>query len=191
VAGNGSRPHGRGSRTRIVRAEGVVILEALGNLGDFIGGIGVVATLIYLAIQIRQNTTAVRTASRQAIVDGMRDHNRLSLEPGADSFLRSVDEFPNVSPDEHRYYTTRMTDLLLFFQGAHALHEAGTLEDETYEPYLDFVAASLATPGGARFWLQIKAIWTPRMVAALDARLERGALRDLRQLRSTGEPPAD
>ena len=32
------------------------MLGALGNVGDFIGGIGVVATLLYLVVQIRQNT---------------------------------------------------------------------------------------------------------------------------------------
>ena len=52
------------------------MVESLGNLGDFIGGIGVIITLIYLATQVRQNTAALRAASRQAIVAGMRDHSR-------------------------------------------------------------------------------------------------------------------
>lgn len=32
------------------------MIETLGNLGDFIGGIAVIGSLIYLAIQIRSNT---------------------------------------------------------------------------------------------------------------------------------------
>ena len=164
-------------------------LEALGDLGDFVGGIGVVATPVYLAVQVRQNTAALRTASRQAIVAGMRDHVRLALEPGGDSFFRSVLAYPDVSPDDSRYYTTRMNDLLLFFQGAHALHEAGTLEDETYEAYLDFVAASISTPGGAHFWQQVRVIFTPRMAAALDARIKRGNLVDLTEFRLGSDGP--
>jgi len=156
--------------------------ETLGNLGDFVGGIGVVATLVYLAIQVRQNTAALRTASRQAIVAGMRDHVRLAFEPGADSFIHAIEAFPDVEPDAYRHFTTRMNDLLLFFQGAHALHEAGTLEDETYKAYLDFVAASCATPGGARFWNGVRDIYTPRMAGALDARIQEGHLRDLTQV---------
>ena len=31
-------------------------LEDLGNLGEFVGAIGVVVSLVYLALQIRQNT---------------------------------------------------------------------------------------------------------------------------------------
>ena len=38
-------------------------LTQLANLGEFIGGVAVLVTLVYLAIQIRQNTRAVQTAS--------------------------------------------------------------------------------------------------------------------------------
>lgn len=147
-------------------------------------------TLVYLAVQVRQNTAALKTSSRQAIVAGMRDHNRLAFEPGGDSFFRGAEAYPDLSEDERRYYAARMNDLLLFFQGAHALHEAGTLEDDTFGPYLDFVAASLSTPGGGRYWEQVRDIWTPRMTAALDARLARGGLPDLLRFRQPSAAPA-
>ena len=37
--------------------------EALEDLGDFVGGIAVIATLVHLAIQIRQKTVAPKTTS--------------------------------------------------------------------------------------------------------------------------------
>lgn len=37
-----------------------MVLEDLGNIGDFLGGIGVVVTLLYLALQIRQNTKQLK-----------------------------------------------------------------------------------------------------------------------------------
>ncbi len=55
------------------------MLEALGNIGDFVGGLGVVITLIYLAVQIRQNTrqmelntSAVKAAAYQAHLETTR-----------------------------------------------------------------------------------------------------------------------
>lgn len=42
------------------------MLENLGNIGDFLGGIGVVITLVYLAVQIRQNTRQLRSGSAAA-----------------------------------------------------------------------------------------------------------------------------
>lgn len=86
-----------------------------------------VATLIDLAIQVRQNTAALKTASRQAVVAGMREHNRLAFQPGADAWDRAAEHFPDVPDGDRRHYAAFMADLLLFFQGAHALHEAGTL----------------------------------------------------------------
>jgi len=38
-------------------------LEALANVGEFVGAIGVIVTIGYLAVHIRQNTKAVRTSS--------------------------------------------------------------------------------------------------------------------------------
>lgn len=39
--------------------------QLLGSLGDFVGAILIAVTLIYLAVQVRQNTRALRTQSRQ------------------------------------------------------------------------------------------------------------------------------
>jgi hypothetical protein len=44
------------------------MLEDLGNLGDFIGGLAVVVTLLYLAVQLRQNTAQLRESSTLAKV---------------------------------------------------------------------------------------------------------------------------
>ena len=47
----------------------------LGALGEFVGSIGVVATLAYLAVQIRQNTRATHSASHHAITDSLNQGN--------------------------------------------------------------------------------------------------------------------
>jgi len=44
------------------------MIENLGNMGDFVGGVGVFITLIYLATQVRQNTNANRLVSFQQII---------------------------------------------------------------------------------------------------------------------------
>ena len=58
------------------------MLEALGNVGDFVGGLAVVITLIYLAVQIRLNTrqmelntSAVKAAAYQAHLESTRSAN--------------------------------------------------------------------------------------------------------------------
>jgi len=40
-------------------------LTQLANLGEFIGGVAVLATLVYLAIQVRQNTRSLQATRHQ------------------------------------------------------------------------------------------------------------------------------
>ncbi len=42
-------------------------LEDLGNIGEFVGAIGVIVTLAYLALQIRQSSLSTKANIRQAI----------------------------------------------------------------------------------------------------------------------------
>ena len=42
-------------------------LNDLANLGQIIGAVAVVVSLIYVALQIRQNTNAVRSATAQTV----------------------------------------------------------------------------------------------------------------------------
>jgi hypothetical protein len=46
-----------------------VTLNELGNLGEFISGLAVVVTLVYLALQIRHNTRAVRSSMHQNMIE--------------------------------------------------------------------------------------------------------------------------
>jgi hypothetical protein len=43
--------------------------DAIGAVGELLGALGVIASLIYLAIQIRQNTESVRMASHHGVAD--------------------------------------------------------------------------------------------------------------------------
>ena len=56
------------------------MFEDLGNLGDFVGGIGVMITLAYLAVQIRRNTRALRSNTHQAMMDSGHSINTTLTE---------------------------------------------------------------------------------------------------------------
>ena len=42
--------------------------EAIGAVGEVLGAVGVIATLGYLAVQIRQNTRTVKSSAYQSAV---------------------------------------------------------------------------------------------------------------------------
>ena len=49
--------------------------DAIGAVGELLGASAVLITLIYLAVQIRQNTSAVATATYESTMTGFNDIN--------------------------------------------------------------------------------------------------------------------
>lgn len=47
--------------------------EAIGAIGEVVGAAGVIASLIYLAVQIRQNTRSVEAATYQSVAESLAD----------------------------------------------------------------------------------------------------------------------
>jgi hypothetical protein len=160
------------------------VLDSLGNVGDFIGGIAVVVTLVYLAVQIRQNTKALETASRQAISEGYRASNRLRIDPEAGlAWAKGLTSFADLSFSDRNLFSTVIIDEALFFQGAFALYESGQLDDSTYIAYLNWFSSIIATPGGSHWWETTgRPIYTPGMIKAVDERLAKRDLPDIRNL---------
>ena len=160
------------------------MLDTLGNLGDFIGGIAVVVTLIYLAMQLRQNTRALKAASWQGVVAGARDASRLRTKvANGPAWARGIASYPQMPAEELARFQAVLTDEALFFQGVYALYESNQLDEQVYRAYLNWFCAIMATPGGCEWWRTIgQPIFVPAMVAAVNERLEEGGLIDIRAL---------
>jgi len=62
-------------------------ISDLGSLGEFIASITVLVTLIYVAVQIRQNTNATRAVSHHAITDSL---NQINLSLAKDEVLAQL-----------------------------------------------------------------------------------------------------
>jgi hypothetical protein len=79
----------------------MAVAQLLGNLGEFFGAIAVVATLVYLAIQIRQQNREWRAYSTHLVLDALRRENdvlKRSAEGGV--FLKGVADFRQLTDVE-------------------------------------------------------------------------------------------
>ena len=76
--------------------------EAIAAIGEAVGGFAVIASLIYLAVQIRQNTKSARLQVVQAIKRDSFDLRRSSIENPEilDLFTQSISDFDSLSPAE-------------------------------------------------------------------------------------------
>jgi hypothetical protein len=169
------------AKARSVRTGVSAIFETLGNLGDFIGGIAVVVTIGYLAVQVRQNTSVLRSQSRQQIVQNYREYmNHFINDPTLNGvLLEGLRSYPAVDQEtRHRFYNL-ISDLALHFQSAVALFESGGLDEDTFRAYRDHFASVLSTPGGIAIWDQISANYPGHVIASVEERLESGSVPDM------------
>ncbi|MGD8282141.1 MAG: hypothetical protein PVF69_13350 [Gemmatimonadota bacterium] len=157
-------------------------IQDLGSIGELIAAIATVATLGYLAVQIRQNTRSVRASSRLAVSRTYNEHSRLRLDPMVNrAYLQGLRASPDMSFAERGTFANVLSDHWVFFQGAFALHEEGQLDRQTYDDYLTWFACQVATPGGRAFWSEVSAVGLKPAMAAVNERIQRGDLPDILQ----------
>ena len=118
----------------------------LGALGEFVGAFAVVATLIYLAFQVRQNTKAMRANALQAVMEGSRDvHLFAAGNPQIRSITLKSRAGGELTEDEALAYSFHTNAILRNFQSAHFQLEEGLLDPAVFEAVFD---GSMATLGG-------------------------------------------
>ena len=116
-------------------------LEDLGNLGDFLGGIGVVITLLYLALQmrhnseqLRQNTKAVQSAAYQTAAQSIREYNSLWV-PNRElvEVMRAARDGLDAVEDVDRIRLSGLTQTMFrSFENVFEQYRAGTITAEQW-----------------------------------------------------------
>jgi len=110
--------------------------EALGAFAELIGAVGVIGSLLYLAVQVR---TSNRAAAVQAKLESTRllnDFMDLLIEhPELDQLMRKGRKgLDSLSPDEYQQFSNMSLKAFWFFSAGHFQFRRHTLaEGEWYE----------------------------------------------------------
>ena len=129
-------------------------IEFLGNIGDFIGGIGVIVTLIYLALQIRQNTVATRADSYQAVVSSASDWSReLSLNAEICEILqRGAEDYNALDVVERLRFNLAMSSYFRNMENLHLKFRAGAVDASVWSGWASRTRAFMLPPGTQAWW---------------------------------------
>lgn len=129
-------------------------LEALGNLGDFIGGIAVVVTILYLAHQVRQNVKSTHSATYQGIVSSMSSFSReLAFdEERADLFVTGLAHPEELTNSQQTRFSLLMTSYFRCFENIHFQYTAKAIPDDVWQGWEYRIASSLKGPGCIYWW---------------------------------------
>ena len=129
-------------------------IQDLGSLGEFVAAIATVATLIYLAIQIRQNTNEQRNSSRLATTRLITDwHTAVMSDPELVRIFSAGFLEPDKleSADRARFiwivaaFASRMEEM-------YTQYKAGLIEPHLWGQYRATTASFLANPILKEWW---------------------------------------
>ncbi len=126
----------------------------LGALGEFLGSIAVVFTLIYLAIQIRQNTRSGRAQSRQTLITQWSSTNwELSRDPELlRIYAEALTNWPDLPNDKKTMFDIGMGHYLANIQNGLLLRDSGMLDDGTLDQVAGFMLICIRSSGGSKWW---------------------------------------
>ena len=140
------------------------MIEVLGNFGDFIGGIAVVITLLYLSYQIRQNTKEVRNNSIQMLLDRSTVLFSENMDSPIAKICAKMDMKEELSHEEY-------WRLLMFVRRNFQLYELVFIQyqdcripDQIMQAYERRIIASIERPFWPEMWVDMKPFYTEDFV---------------------------
>jgi hypothetical protein len=130
-----------------------VTLEDLGNIGEFFGAVGVIVSLVYLAIQVRQNTTSVQASTYQALVNSYSEFSGLV---GGDAEVARIWREglagSSLTPDDMFRFHMIMIGASRRWENAFYQHERSMLSPAQWKGLGAGGLLALDSPGGRVWW---------------------------------------
>ena len=144
--------------------------EQLGNIGEFLAAIATLATLVYLAVQIRQNTRAVRAASHHSVTDSFNHINALiGTDPGAARIYRlGLEGLEKLNEDEQFSFAFLMLGYLRVFETLFYQRDIGTAEEQLYRSEHNSLRWAFSHVGAREWWRSNEISFSPEFRAHID-----------------------
>ena len=145
--------------------------EAVSAIAEILGLAILIATLMYLAFQVRDSNRIAQANSLQSILDGQRDRSIIPwiVDPEiGDVFAAGLNSFESLNASDKRRCFLTITEMVLQMQNVIQLYEKGLIADVEYEAWLAFTTSVVITPGGKKIWELMKIQLTPTVAKAMD-----------------------
>ena len=152
--------------------------NAVGAIGEVGGAIGVVVTLIYLAGQLKQNTSALKSASYEhwnaQVAQWGHYQGQHARELAAAKSIKNQEE---LAPEQRNYLLGEFQIVLSQGECAFLKHRAGALDDDVFEARIQALTGFFReefNPLARQMWAEIAAadVYTRDFARFLDKRLQ-------------------
>ena len=125
--------------------------DAIGAIGEIVGAVAVVASLAYLAVQIRVQNAESRAAAMHNIAVGFRDSISTFADPQMAILMsRANSEDNDLSEPELIQLYVGVTKIFRVWEEAYFLHQRGHLEEDIWESMMRQYAMTMGTKSFSR-----------------------------------------
>ncbi len=149
----------------------------LAAVGSLVSGLAVLASLIYLSLQVRQNTHAHRATAHQDRLNFLKEFlGRLTDPSMASVFLRGSAGDPDLTEVEYLQYRSLMHGWFLGMAEIVWLHERGVLDQDRFAGSMEALRTNLLSPGCRAVWQGIKPLMPAPFRAVVDDTIAGGGV---------------
>ena len=129
-------------------------IQDLGSIGELVAAIATVATLVYLAIQIRSNTYAVRSAAAQSVHEAFATWYRMLAADAALAQLVTdgLRDYASLSETNKARFVATFMAFLSYSQDAFIKWREGSLSADLWLGWELVMMNLVNAPGGKDFW---------------------------------------
>lgn len=141
------------------------------EIAEAVGTMAVVLSLVYVGVQVNQNTRAIHTATSQSVYDYHAELQRsVSENPElAALLLRARDQPESITPLDSLRLSTRINLEVNLFESVYTSARLGTMESEMAAGWLRGLSYTFCDEQGRIFWTQYGVEYHPDFVAAVDS----------------------
>ncbi|MEH6586174.1 MAG: hypothetical protein V7720_06430 [Halioglobus sp.] len=144
--------------------------EAIEAISSAISAVGVIATLIYLAYQIRQNTHSLQGATEQSLMTLEKDTYSL-IADNAELMIRASSDYLALSPEDALRFNSIVGAEMSLVYSAHVQYRRKLLSSEGWEAYERSTMEQFKELGFLSAWQSIKSGYPESFTNVVD-RLE-------------------
>jgi hypothetical protein len=148
-------------------------LSYVANLAEIFGTVAIVVSLIYVAVQIRQNTRATRLSTAQNVFHDLREStatiaNDMEL---AEIHLKGMASAESLTPIERYRFYTYSNYAFRGYENAYYQNQEGALDAHVWEGVVANMLLGKDTSGYQAFWRDRKQIFSEKFQAFYDNEL--------------------
>ena len=144
--------------------------EAIGAIGEVLGAAAVVVTLGYLAVQIRQNSQAVKNSAAQALLSEANGSLRIAAsDPGtARAVILGQTLFDELSEGERAQFITWMFSWMRTIEQAYFQYLQGYIDEEIWEGHMAHHRQLINAPAIEVWWSHRRCFFSQKFQKYMD-----------------------